>query len=207
MFRRCDYSVVSNPACQVAVDGLDAQDFLYYDKDGFELCVAERKYYRAQGHALGDCLGHECYQDHWFVLDKNQSAGLLLDHALILHRCRYEGAAREQLKALISTIPQADLLLKTQAKWGFDFDLDAVAEDGTVFEVLHVEYDHRDYAKFCERAILMEYQIKHIDWPEAAASVWQRRDHWQHLAGFEQNHWKAHFLLGWQRAEYTEKSI
>lgn len=207
MLRRCDFSLVSDPSCKRPVDDLEADDFLYYDKDGFELNVAERKYYQASGHETHDYLGHQCYQQAWFRLDPNRSAGLLLDHALVLHRCRYDGHAREQLRSLLGKIPQADLLLKTQAKWGFDFDLDAIAEDGTVFEVLHVEYDSRDYAKFTERMIIMEYQIKHTDWQDAAARVWQQREAWQHLTGFEQNHWKAQFLLGWNRAEYTEKAL
>lgn len=207
MLRRCDFALVSHPACQQAVDDLEASDFLYYDKDGFELCRAERLYYQAQGYPLGDYLNHACYQQPWFRLDANASEHLLLDHALILHRCRFEGAAREQLKSLVGHIPQADLLLKTQVKWGFDFDLDAVATDGTVFEVLHVEYDDRDYQNFSQRQLAVEYQIKHTDWQDAAVRVWNYREHWQHLSGFEQNHWKAQYLLGWDRAEYTEKSI
>lgn len=207
MFRRCEFALVSDPACTQAVEGLEPKDFLYYDKDGFELNQAEQKYYQASGHVLGDCLGHLCYQQPWFRLDPNRSEGLLLDHALILHRCRYEGQARQQLKDLQPTMPQADLLLKTQVKWGFDFDLDALSEDGTVFEVLHIEYDSRNYNQFRDRMIIMEYQIKHTDWQDAASRVWGQRDQWQHLSGFEQNHWKARFLLGWNRAEYTEKSI
>ena len=205
MFLRQDYHIGSDPVCGTAAADLSPQDFLYYDKDGFELCQAEKKFYEASGYPLQDCLLHRCCQQTWFTL--RPTAGLILDHALILQRCRYDGAAREQLLSIKPQIPQADWLLNTRTKWGFDFALDAVSEGGTMFEVLHVEYDHRDYERFQSKTLAMEYQIRHQDWAHAAAQVWARRDDWLHLRGFEQNHWKAQFLLGWTRAEYTEKSL
>lgn len=206
MFRRLDYNLHSDPVCSEPAENLTPEDFRYYDKDGFELCLAEQKYYQASGHVLNDCLNHLCCQQPWFQLIPG-TAGLILDHALILHRCRYDGAARDQLRNFQAQMPQADWLLNTQAKWGFDFALDAVSEGGTMFEVLHIEYDHRDYHRFQDRLLVLEYQIRHTDWLHAAAQIWTKRESWQSLTGFEQNHWKAQFLLGWTKAEYTEKSL
>lgn len=206
MFRRCEYTLLSDPYCTQPVEDIDPDDFQYYDKDGFELNQAERHYYLAAGHPLNDCLNHLCFQQPWFLL-KPDTGGLILDHCLVLHRCGYRGAALEQLKSLSATIPQATLVANTQVKWGFDFALDAIAEDGTIFEVLHIEFDHRDYRHFRDRLLIMEYQIKHTDWQHAAATVWLKRDSWRGLVGFEQNHWKAQFLLGWTKAEYTEKTL
>lgn len=206
MFIRCDYSLLSDPYCTKSVDTPQAEDFQYYDKDGFELNQAEQAYYAASGHPLRDCLNHRCFQQPWFRL-RPDAAGLILDHCLVLHRCGYRGQALEQLRELGDTIPQARLVASTQVKWGFDLALDAIAEDGTVFEVLHIEFDHRDYRAFQDRLLIMEFQIKHTDWQHAAATVWLKRDAWRNLAGFEQNHWKAQFLLGWNRAEYTEKTL
>ena len=90
---------------------------------------------------------------------------------------------------------------------GFDFALDAVDTSGTVYEVLHVEWDNYDYDTFKNRMISFEYTVRHTDWPDAARRVWDCRDQWQHLQGFDQNHWKAEFLLGWPKAEYTEKTV
>jgi hypothetical protein len=207
MFKRHDAHLRSDVVCLKAVDDLVPEDFQYYDKDGFELNIAEQKYYRAAGHPIHHpVLNHTCYQEPWFELERDD-LGLILDHSLILHRCNYNGAALDQLRKLQSTIPAAQHLIATIQKWGFDFDLDAVSADGTVYEVLHVEYDGRNYQTFKERMISFEYTVRHTDWQDAARRVWDQRSQWQGLVGFEQNHWKANFLLGWKKAEYTEKTV
>ncbi len=198
---------MSNPSCTKRVDGLVSDDFRYYDKDGFELNSAEQRFYSAMDYPIGHpILNHHCWQEPWFELEKD-GLGLILDHSMFLCRCSYEREAEEQLTKLKETIPLADYLLRTKRKWGFDFALDAVAEDGTVFEVLHVEYDHYDYEHFKNRMIEFEWTVRHTDWNDAARRVWDQRNHWQHLVGFDQNHWKSKFLLGWSKAEYTEKTV
>lgn len=207
MFRRHDIHLISNPSCSKEVEGLEAEDFRYYDKDGFELNFAEQKFYTTMGYPIWhDMLNHRCWQEPWFELEKDDST-LILDHSMFLCRCDYSGAAADQLRSLKSTIPLADYLLRSKTKWGFDFALDAVADDGTVYEVLHVEWDNQDYETFKNRMICFEYEVRHTNWRDAATRVWQNRDQWQNLQGFDQNHWKANYLLGWGRAEYTEKTV
>lgn len=198
---------MSNPSCDRVVDNIEVKDFQYYDKDGFELNQAEQKYYAAMNHPIQyPILNHHCWQEPWFELEQCDQ-GLILDHSMFLCRCEYNGAAREQLQELKNQIPLADYLLKTKVKWGFDFALDAVAEDGTVFEILHVEFDHNDYHQFHNRMIQFDWTVRHTDWNDAADQIWSKRSEWQHLKGFDQNHWKAQYLLGWTKSEYTEKSI
>lgn len=198
---------MSNPVCTKAVNDLTANDFRYYDKDGFELNQAEQKFYSAMNLPINDpILNHHCWQEPWFELEKDD-LGLILDHCMFLCRCNYEKDAAEQLNELKQKIPLADYLLRTRKKWGFDFALDAVTEDGTAYEVLHVEYDNYDYEHFKNRMINFEWSVRHIDWQDAAKQIWQQRDQWQHLKGFDQNHWKAEYLLGWNKSEYTEKTV
>jgi hypothetical protein len=206
VFKRHNTNLRSDAVCLKAVNDLTPADFQYYDKDGFELNLAEQKYYRAAGHPIHHpILNHTCYQEPWFELERDD-LGLILDHSLILHRCNYNGAALDQLRELQKTILLAQQLINTVPKWGFDFDLNAVAPDGTIYEVLHVEYDHRDYTTFKERAISFEYTVRHTDWIAVADMVWQRRAEWQPLKGFEQNHWRAREILSWNQAEYLEKA-
>ena len=187
MFTRSNTNLISSPQCSKSVDNLSKEDFQYYDKDGFELNQAEQKFYAAMGYPIDyPCLNHRCYQEPWFRLE-SEELGLILDHSLILHRCNYTGAASEQLQELKSTVPTAGYLLNTKSKWGFDFALDAVSEDGTVFEVLHIEFDSNDYEYFKTRLIMMEYTIRHTDWVDAARRVWAERLQWQYLKGFKQN--------------------
>jgi hypothetical protein len=158
------------------------------------------------GHPLDhQCLNHTCWQEPWFKLEKD-NADLILDHSLILHRANYVGLALEQLKSLKNIIPQADLLIRTRQKWGFDFALDAVAPNGTIYEVLHIEYDSNDYDTFSGQLINFDWTVRHTDWHDSARRIWEQREQWLPLKGFEQNHWKSEYLLGWRKAEHTEKS-
>lgn len=207
MFKRQPVALISDPICSRPVLELNSKDFLYYDKDGFELNQAEQKFYAAMHHPISHgILNHQCWQEPWYVLDEAVE-DLFLDHCMILHRCSYQADAREQLLRLKSTIPQVDFLLNTKTKWGYDFALDGVAPDNTTFEVLHVEYDNNDYQHFTNHILTFEFTIKHIDWNDAAVRVWQRREHWIGLKGFDQNHWKADYLLGWTRSEFLEKAV
>ncbi len=205
MFRRHQITLMSSPVCTKATE-VEADDFQYYDKDGFELNRAEQKFYSAMNLPINyPILNHHCWQEPWFELERT-NLGLILDHSMFLCRCNYEGDAEEQLKKLKADIPTADYLLRTKRKWGFDFALDAVI-DGTVFEVLHVEYDHYDYDQFRNRMICFEYAVRHTDWRDAARNVWNQRIQWESLSGFDQNHWKAKYLLNWSKAEFTEKAV
>ena len=206
MFRRLNTSLRNEVACVKAVDTLETADFAYYDKDGFELNQAEQKYYRAMGYPIDyPILNHTCWQEPWFELERGD-LGLVLDHSMMLVRCSYEKAAKQQLLDFKEQQPLTQQLIDTVPKWGFDFDLNAVAADGTVYEVLHVEYDSRDYETFKNRMLDFSYRVRHIDWITVAAMVWERRSEWQGLKGFDQNHWRAQEILGWAKSEYLEKA-
>ena len=203
MFSRLDVTLNSRPVCTKAIDDLIPEDFQYFDKDGFELNQAEQKYYRAMGHPIHyPILNHTCWQEPWYTITHPT---LFLDHAMQLQRCSYSEAARAQLES--EPLPQSKLLLQIKPKWGYDFDLNSVNEDGAVYEVLHVEYDSNDYNQYREKVLLFEQTVKHLDWEDAAKRIWQLRDDWQNLKGFDQNHWKAQYILGWQQSEYLEKVI
>lgn len=207
MFKKHDITLMSNPQCKKSVANLDSIDFLYYDKDGFELNQAEQKFYSSMLYPVDHViLNHHCWQEPWFSLESTQTR-LVLDHCMFLCRANYGEDAIEQLERLKPKIPLADLLLRTKQKWGYDFALDAVSDDGTVFEVLHIEYDNYDYDTFKTHLIMFEHLIKHTDWEDAAVQIWKQRDQWTNLQGMKQNHWKANFLLGWEMAEYTEKAV
>ena len=206
MFRRHNVTLMSDPRCFKAITDIEASDFKYFDKDGFELNGIERKYYAAMNHPINyPILNHCCWQEPWFELERDD-LGLSLDHSMFLCRCEYAGAARDQLTELEKTYPLARQLLDVKTKWGFDFDLNAIADDGTVYEVIHIEYDNREYDRFKNHLIQFDYIVRHTDWCDVARDVWAHRDSWQTLKGFEQNHWKAKHILGWEKAEYLEKA-
>jgi len=206
MFTRINVPLVQDPRCTRALTFTpNREDFRYYDKDGFELCQAELKYYELEGHPVGQpILNHRLWQEEWLTIDHPR---LLLDHAMILHRCSFEDQAREQLETIKQKIPQADLLLRTRQQWGWDFDMDYVRDDGEMFEVLHVECDFNNFNEFRDKLYEFEDRINRMDFEDSARRIWRARDEWQHLKGFAQNDWKAKYLLGWGKSEYTEKAV
>lgn len=204
MLTRRPISVLSNLVCDRLCLDLHKKDFLYYDKDGFELNYAEQKYYTIMGHKLAHCLNHETFAQTWYTSSDKR---LLLDHSLILYRCSYSGDARRQLESLKSCVPQTSLLLRTEAKWGFDFALDSIDTNGDVYEVLHIEYDNKNFEEFLTELNTIQERIDQIDWLDAAQTILREQGKWQCLQGFEQNDWKARRLLGWHRAESTQKTI
>jgi hypothetical protein len=207
MLKRFDVAIVSDPVCSEPIYKISPEDFRYYDKDGFELNRAEQEYYRLMNHPIDTgILNHRCWQEPWFEI-ADKTCGLIIDHATILTRCAYSGHALYQLGKVTKSIPEAQWLINTPQKWGYDFALDAVNEEGKPYEVIHIEYDSKNFDKFANHMIAFEYTIRHTDWRDAAKQIWARRDEWQHLKSFSQNDWKAEFLLGWKKAEHTEKSL
>lgn len=207
MFKRFDVKLMSNPTCSKPINETNLEDFRYYDKDGFELNRAEQEYYRVMNYPIHyNLLNHTCWQEPWFEVE-NQNKGLIIDHSMVLHRCSYDGAALDQLKKIKKDIPEAEWLIQTKHKWGFDFALDAVAPDGSIYEVIHIEYDDLNYDRFSNHIILFDYTVRHTDWYDAAKRIWDNRDTWKNLKSFAQNDWKANFLIGWKKAEYTEKTL
>lgn len=206
MFKRLDISLTNNPVCTRSVAELNADDFKYYDKDGFELNRAEQKFYSAMNYPINyPILNHTCWQEPWFELESGIQE-LTIDHCMFLCRCTYSNEAKDQLEQIKKSVPLANFLLRTKNKWGFDFALDGI-RDGEVFEVIHIEYDNNNYDKFLEQFLSFDYLIRHTDWQNAADRIWAKRDEWQSLKGFDQNHWKANYLIGWNKAEVLEKSI
>lgn len=207
MFKRIEVPIISNPICSEPIYTVNREDFKFYDKDGFELNKAEQAYYRMMNHPIDHpILNHTCWQEPWFELERTD-INLILDHCMILHRCSYTGHALYQLNKLVKEIPESTFLINTPQKWGFDFALDAVDPNGKVYEVLHIEYDSYDYDHFLDRMIHFDYTVRHTDWKDAARKVLEKEDEWKNLKSFSQNDWKAQYLIGWKRAEYTEKSL
>lgn len=204
MFNQLQVHLISDPVCSKPVEHLIEEDFRWFDKDGFELNDAEHQYYQAMKYPVDHgILNHDSWQEPWFELS---ASSLILDHATFLCRCRYTDAAFEQLHEYRKTIPNADWLIQSKTKWGFDFALDAV-RDNTMFEVLHVEYDSYNYSQFVQEFNKFEQIVINTDWNDCADQIWQQRTRWQQLSGFSQNHWKSQYLIGWNLSELTEKSV
>lgn len=202
MLSKCaDAKFEKNLTCTRESYNINLRDFNYYDKDGFELTRAECKILTANDIELQECLNHWTWHNNWLELPKNNS-GLHLDHCMLLHRANFDEDAKAEIACY--NHPGAAFMLAAKPKWGLDFALDHLDEDA--IEVLHIELDDYDYNRLNDRKSALETWIMTQDWADLAAKIRAKRDEWSGLTGFDQNNWKAKYLLGWNKAEYTEKS-
>lgn len=206
MFKLEEYTVFEVPyCCDPVEEELFCGDFLFYDKDGFELCDAELAYYLENCFPLQRCLNHMACQQTWFTIPGKSS--FILDHALILQRIGFGGDAYAQIKKYSKKYPRALHLLNTIPKWGYDLSLDYYDQiENQIVEIIHVEYDYREYEQFMEQVRKFESFVLTTDWSDVAHSIIARSDEWKPLVGFAQNDWKARFI-GLPKAEITEKAI
>lgn len=207
MFKFLEPFHTEDSTCSKPVDSFYlCNDYIeYYDKDGFELTELERHYYftNGWGNHLNKILNHDSWQQPWFEL---QDSNFILDHCMVLQRCDFTGEAREQLQAIVPSVPKLVYLLRCPKKWGLDFNLDFISTEGDLIEVLHIEFDTLIYEEFLKLKEKLEYFILSTDWNHSVKYLQSSRDKWEHLKGFAQNDWKAR-QLGFDRAEVTLKAI
>jgi len=203
MFKLVNENLTENITCTKSA-ALEPADFSWYDKDGFELCTAEKKLYKATGFPLTECLYHLCWQDTWL---KSNHHNLIIDHAMLLHRCDFDGEAKDQLKRASVETPTAQFLLRTKKKWGFDFALDYVDFEGKIWEVIHIEWDSYDYDEIVNMKNAVQEKILSLDWEDISKHIIAKESEWSNLSGFKQNDWKAKEIFGWTFAEKTLKSF
>ena len=208
MLKLLNPTVLEFPLCTetVSQELLSNSNCMFYDKDGFELTTLEKEYYSTNGYnnCLKNFLNHTCFQEQWFELTTNDN--FILDHSLILHRCSFKGDAKEQLKDSLKKLPRLSYLLQCPTKWGLDFSLDYVNNNGELVEVLHIEYDTKSYNEFLNYKLYFESFVLTTDWNYFANFLFNKKEEWIYLVGFEQNNWKAR-QLGFKQAEITHKSI
>jgi hypothetical protein len=200
--------VYTNPTCEAPIGEhrLYTHSADYFDKDGFELTQLERDYYQASNYPLdNDTLNHCCFDEPWLVLSKTAPQGFLVDHCILLHRCDFTGAAREQLLRHKHMRPKLSYLLNCKQKWGLDLALDYF--DGeNMYEVLHIEQDFHTSEECTAYKENIEKFVLATDWEDAAKRLIVKKDEWSSLIGFAQNDWKARFF-GFPKAELTHKAI
>lgn len=197
--------MLDDPTCKesVAAIRLFSKSADYFDKDGFELTEIEQEFYMCNGYTVSNILNHRCFQQPWFRI--NSDDGFILDHSIVLHRCDFTDAAREQLLQFQQQIPKLTYLMQCKQKWGLDFCLDYF--DGKdMYEVIHTETDFFTLEECTAYKENIEKFVLATDWKNAAKRLISKKDEWSSLVGFAQNDWKARFF-GFPKAELTHKAL
>jgi hypothetical protein len=168
-------------------------DLALFDQNGYDLTDLEQRYAHqnlttAQAHRY-----HRALKYDWFTqVEKNCFA--VLNHSLLFERKAYSGLAQQQLLYWAKTNPLVHKLLALRPKWGLDFSMDYVNQNGDVFEILHWEYDGFDYEQVQVYKLQLQAKFAAIDWDDAGEEILRHKDQWHHLDFFEQSHWKCDYF-------------
>lgn len=171
-----------------------AEDFALFDQNGYDLCLLEQRYARANDIIYQSHREHRyCLKQPWFVQDY-RIEGAVLNHSNLHERKGYSADARDQLLVWSRDMPLCHMLLSLKPKWGLDFAMDWIDRDGNVFEILHWEYDTFEFEDIINMKDLMAEKIKVIDFEQAAMYLLKNKDQWHHLDFFKQSEYKCNYF-------------
>ena len=170
-----------------------------FDQNGYDLTELEKvyslynddEYYSHRQHRFS-------IKKPWYYQVPEATEGPVINHCYLFERKGYSGAARKQLELWASQIPIFCKLLAIKPKWGIDFSMDYVGNDGQgnmiACELFHYEYDCFSFEEAEEAKLRVENVIENTDWNEAAKTLLSRKSEWENLPFFEQSDWKCNFF-------------
>jgi hypothetical protein len=171
-----------------------AEDIALFDQNGYDLTQLE-KHYAYSNHAKP-----KLHRDHihalkydWFV-QEYKTEGAVLNHSLLFERKAYAGAALKELEYWARELPLLHKVIAMRPKWGLDFSMDYVDQQGNAFEVLHWEYDGFSYEEIEAVRKSVEPLLLKVDWDDAAQQLLKAKDQWHHLDFFAQSDWKCQYF-------------
>ena len=190
----------------ISNESLLSIDMKYFDKEGFELNAVEQAYYRINGVHIGKHLHHTACQADWILGPTEPRAGAYFDHAMILTRWDYQGAARDQLEIAAQKRPQLNKLLKIKPKWGIDIAMEYQWPDGDITELFHIEIDKDNLDEIHEWKKKIEDIVLNTDWTKTAQGIMDRKSEWLDMNADDQSDWLCRFV-GLPRAYDTIKVL
>jgi len=170
------------------------EDLDLFDQNGYDLTELE-KHFASSNMAGAD--SHRCHRtalkQPWFT-QITTIKGAHLNHSLLFERKGYSGAALAQLKHWANELPLIHKVIAMRPKWGLDFSMDYVDQQGNAFEVLHWEYDGFSYEEIEAVRETVEPLLLKVDWDDAAQQLLKAKDQWHHLDFFAQSDWKCQYF-------------
>jgi hypothetical protein len=166
-----------------------------FDQNGYDLCPLEQLYakYNHQELVVHRNEKHHSIQRPWITQEPKLS-GSVLNHSMILERKGYSGLALEQLKNLASSNPLIHKVIQIKPKWGIDFSMDFVNQEGECFEIFHYEYDGFNCEEIVDAKLTIEKLIQSTNFDEKAEDLMKRKSEWINLEFFDQSDWKCKYF-------------
>lgn len=165
---------------------------LDYDPNGFGLTELEIELIRANN----GCFYRPDYltQKIDWLAQPLTTSGIVLNHSYILYRRAYEGKAAQQLWNLAQKDPRIHRVLQQRPRFGLDICVEYIQADGTIFEVLHWEYDSTNPEEIEYYRNLYQDKLLNTDWEHAAQVLLAKKHEWHGLAWFPQSRYKCDYF-------------
>lgn len=171
-----------------------AEDVALFDQNGYDLTDLEKHY------AYSNWSKPKKHREHrvalkqpWFV-QEYKTDGAVLNHSLLFERKGYTGDALKELQFWAKSLPLIYKVIALRPKWGLDFSMDWVDQQGNAFEVLHWEWDSFNYDEVEHVRKTIEPILLAIDWQDAGQQILAHKDQWHHLDFFAQSDWKCNYF-------------
>lgn len=118
-----------------------------------------------------------------------------LNHAWIMERKAYDGAARRQIESWSRSTPILGKLLQINPKWGFSISIDYADTDGNVYELYGITCSGNELGGMELSKRNTEQLVSSVDWDKTARRVLDNRSNWMALPHEQQRHHKNGLLV------------
>ena len=173
-------------------DVLSDDPTLDFDPNGFGLTELEIELIKANDGKFyrPDYLTQKI---DWLAQPLTKS-GIVLNHSFILYRRAYDGNAADFLWKLAQKDPRIHRVLQQRPRFGLDICVEYIQPDGTIFEVLHWEYDSINPEEIEYFRNLYQDKFLNTDWEHAAQQLLNKKSEWHHLPWFPQSKYKCDYF-------------
>lgn len=164
-----------------------------FDQNGYRLTKLEQAYSTVNEQLYVIHRDEKSIRKPWMVYE-DRTTGPHLNHSFLFERKGYSGEALKQLKEFAKDNNLVHKLINYKGKWGIDFSMDYVDEEGNAMELIHFEYDSYNLSEVQDIKKRVEKTLSDVDWDWAAKIILEKKHEWIDLEFFEQSKWKTDFF-------------